>query len=89
MQDKRTRRPAKSPDHDALGLAVRKVRAGHGVSQEELGFRSQLHRNYIGSIERGEINPTFRILLNLSRGLEVRLSTLMWFYERNLRERGR
>jgi transcriptional regulator with XRE-family HTH domain len=39
------------------------------MSQEELGFASGLHRNYVGAIEPGEINPTFRILLKLERGL--------------------
>ena len=58
-----------SPDHARLGRAVRELRARRGLSQEELGFRAGLHRNYVGAIERGEINPTFRVLLKLERGL--------------------
>jgi len=34
------------------------------------GFEAKLHRNYVGAIERGEINPTLRIL-KLSKGLRV------------------
>jgi transcriptional regulator with XRE-family HTH domain len=49
----------------ALGRAVRELRARRGISQETLAHRSYLHRNYVGAIERGEINPTFRILLKL------------------------
>jgi transcriptional regulator with XRE-family HTH domain len=86
MQDKRTRPPAQSPDHDALGRAVRVVRTSLAVSQEELGYRSTLHRNYVGAIERGEINPTLRVLLKLSGGLNVRLSTLIRLYELKLAE---
>ena len=53
-----------------LGRAVRSLRAEQAMSQERLGLCSGLHRNYVGAIERGEINPTFRVLLQLSEGLE-------------------
>lgn len=66
-----------SAAHRALGRAVRVTRAQRGLSQEELGFRCGLHRNYIGAIERGEINPTFRVLLKLERGLATPLSELI------------
>jgi transcriptional regulator with XRE-family HTH domain len=75
-----------SPDHTALGAAVREVRARRGLSQEKLGFASGLHRNYIGAIERGEINATFRTLLSVTSGLILPLSTLIALYERNMRE---
>jgi len=52
-----------------LGRAVREIRARRCLSQEELGFRARLHRNYVGSVERGEMNPTFRTLLRLTIGL--------------------
>jgi len=56
------------------------------LSQEELGFVSGLHRNYVGAIERGEINATFRILLKLERGLGLPLAELVRLYERNVGE---
>lgn len=86
MRHQRTRRPAQSPDHDALGSAVRETRARRGLSQEELGFHARLHRNYVGAIERGEINPTFRTLLALTGGLDLALSALVQLYERNIAE---
>ncbi len=70
----------------ALGSAVREVRARRGLSQEQLGFAGGLHRNYVGGIERGEQNITFRILLKVARGLNVPLSELVGLYERNRRE---
>jgi transcriptional regulator with XRE-family HTH domain len=73
-----------SPDHEALGRAVRETRARRGMSQEELGARCDLHRNYVGAIERGEINPTFGSLLRITKGLEVALSGLVLLYERNM-----
>ncbi|HET6448683.1 MAG TPA: helix-turn-helix transcriptional regulator [Conexibacter sp.] len=36
-----------------------------------MGFRSKLHRNYVGAIERGEINPTLRVILKLCKGLQM------------------
>jgi len=79
MPDKRTSRASRalSSEHLVLGRVVRELRARHVLSQEELGFRARLHRNYVGAIERGEINPTFRTLMTLARGLDVHLSTLL------------
>jgi|SRR5215213_516340 len=72
-----------TPNLHALGAAVREMRARRGLSQEWLGFRAGLHRNYIGAIERGEINPTFRTLTYLMGGLMLPLSELIVIYERN------
>jgi transcriptional regulator with XRE-family HTH domain len=67
----------------ALGAAVRELRARRGLSQEALGARAGLHRNYVGALERGELNVTFRILLKVVGGLDVKLSELVALYERN------
>jgi transcriptional regulator with XRE-family HTH domain len=76
-------RQPRRPELLALGAAVRELRARRGWSQEHLGFRADLHRNYIGGIERGELNITFRVLLKLARGLRIPLSELIGIYERN------
>lgn len=86
MHHQRIPQPRHSANHDALGRAVLEARARRGLSQEELGFRAKLHRNYVGAVERGEVNPTFRTLLALMCGLDLPLSELMWLYERNIRE---
>ncbi len=52
--------PAQSIDHLILGRAVREIRARFVLSQERVGLTAGLHRNYVGAIERGEINPTFQ-----------------------------
>jgi transcriptional regulator with XRE-family HTH domain len=72
-----TRALVHSERHSAFGHVVRFTRARRGLSQEELGFRARLHRNYVGAIERGEINPTFRVLLKLATGLSTPLSQLI------------
>jgi transcriptional regulator with XRE-family HTH domain len=72
-----------SPEHHLFGRAVREARARRGLSQEQLAEAADMHRNYVGAIERGEINPTLRILLKLRRGLGLRLSELIGVFERN------
>jgi transcriptional regulator with XRE-family HTH domain len=73
----------RTPELLALGDAVREVRALREFSQEEVGFRSGLHRNYVGGIERGELNITFRLLIKLAAGLGLSLSDLIRIFERN------
>ena len=66
MQGQGTR---KGLEHRALGRAVRETRARRGLSQEALGEAAGLHRNYVGAVERGEVNPTFKTLLAVAGGL--------------------
>lgn len=73
-----------SPEHRALGRAVREARARRGLSQEELGWRSTLHRNYVGAIERGEINASFRTLLRLTDGLGLSMVALVVLWARQM-----
>lgn len=46
----------------ALGVALRKARMHHGLSQEELAGRVGLHRNTIGLVERGEFSVSVETL---------------------------
>jgi len=80
--------PKQSPEHVALGESVRAIRLRARLSQEALHARAGLHRNYIGAIERGEINPTYRVLLALAGGLDVRVSDLIRLTEERLRRNG-
>lgn len=63
--------------HSKLGHAVRVQRARLSVSQEEAGKRAGMHRNYVGAIERGEINPTYETLSRLANGLSMPLHLLI------------
>jgi DNA-binding XRE family transcriptional regulator len=74
---------ARGRKYRALGRAVRECRARRGLSQEELSFMAGLHRNYVGAIERGEINPTLRVIFKLARGLVMLPSELLQLAEQH------
>jgi len=59
-----------------LGSVLREARAERRVSQEELGLRTGVHRNYIGGIERGERNPSVTTIATLAAALDLKLSEL-------------
>ena len=62
----------KRPDSiQIVAAAVRRLRKAAGWSQEELGARANLHRTYIGAIERAEENLTLRTLDKLAVALRV------------------
>jgi transcriptional regulator with XRE-family HTH domain len=79
-------RRALGPEFVMLGRAIREMRARRALSQERLGRQSGLHRNYVGAIERGEINPTFRVMRKLSDGLDLPLSEIFALFERRSAE---
>jgi transcriptional regulator with XRE-family HTH domain len=60
-----------------FGKRVRKLRKARGLSQEELAEIAELHRNYIGGIERGERNVALLNILRLAQALGVSLSELL------------
>ena len=61
----------------AFGRAVRARRESLELSQEELGFRSELDRTYVSGIERGVRNPTLLIINRLASALGIRPSALL------------
>ena len=59
-----------------IGDNIRKYRNVKGWSQEDLALECDLHRTYIGSVERGERNITILNLLKIKETLEIRLENL-------------
>lgn len=53
----------------AVGRVLRAFRKGARLSQEDLGARAQVHRTYVGGVERGERNPSAETLSRLLRAL--------------------
>ena len=61
----------------AFGARLCKLREAAGMTQEALAHASVLHWTYIGQIERGERNLTYKNVLKLARGLGVEPAELM------------
>lgn len=60
-----------------FGLRIKEIRKNKGLSQEELAHKSNLHRTYIGMIERAEKNITLINIEKLSKALDTPLNKLM------------
>ena len=65
---------AKDPMLWRLGEYLRSVREEKGWSQEELAFKCELHRTYVGAIERAEYNVTILSLRRITDALGVSLA---------------
>ena len=66
--------------HEILNLFgenVRKYRRLLNISQEELAHRAELHRTYIGMIERAEKNITLVNIEKIANALEVKIEDLL------------
>lgn len=62
-----------------FGKKLRLLRMSKGLSQEELGLQSGIHRTYIGQIERAEKNVTIQNVYKLAKTLELDIRELFDF----------
>lgn len=59
-----------------FGGKIRNLRKEKGISQEELAFRSGLHRTYISDIERGSRNVSLKNIEKIAKALGVKSQIL-------------
>lgn len=59
-----------------FGDAVRLGRKRLGVSQEDFAELCDLHRTYIGQVERGEKNISFVNILRIAKAIGIKPSQL-------------
>jgi transcriptional regulator with XRE-family HTH domain len=59
-----------------LGETIRQHRKLLKLSQEDFAELSELHRTYIGQVERGEKNISFINILRIAKALKVKPSQL-------------
>ncbi len=73
----RRRRKPRSPDHAALGEAIRQLRTEAGLSQEQLAERASTDFTQVGGVERGQRNPSYSTLVRLALALETSVSAIV------------
>ena len=60
-----------------VGLNIRRKREAEGLSQEKLAALADLHRAYIGQIERSEKNIGLKNLEKIAKALKVNIKDLL------------
>jgi len=60
-----------------FGEKVREIRKEKGLSQEELAHKADLHRTYIGMIERAEKNITLINIEKIANALNIDIKELL------------
>ena len=59
-----------------LGMRMRYLREQKGMTLEDLSFESNVNKNYLLDLERGNRNPTVKILERIAIALGISLETL-------------
>jgi transcriptional regulator with XRE-family HTH domain len=70
------RKEPRSPEHAALGEALRTLRSESGLSQEQLAEGAGTDLTQVGGIERGVRNPSYTTLLRLAEALDTTVGKL-------------
>ena len=68
--------PRESDPQIGLASAIRTLRTGAKLSQEELGHKAGIHPTWISHLESGRINPTWGNVRRIAAGLQVPLPEL-------------
>ncbi len=59
-----------------FGQKVRELRNKQGLSQEDFAFECDLHRTYVGAIERGERNISIDNIAKIADALKIKIDQL-------------
>ena len=63
-----------NPTLKKLGDRIRTLRKDLKITQEQLADEAGIERSYMGTIERGERNPTFLKVNLITKALKLNLS---------------
>jgi transcriptional regulator with XRE-family HTH domain len=69
--------PKDLPVRRALGQEIRRLRQLKKIGQEGFADQAGIHRNHIGLLERGELDPRLSTLLAVANALEIGLDQLL------------
>jgi len=68
----------------AFGKVLRQLRQEAGLTQEELGFQSDLRRTYVSILELGQQQPSLTTILKLAKALNQTGGALVGMVETEL-----
>jgi transcriptional regulator with XRE-family HTH domain len=60
-----------------FGKRLRELRVARGVSQEKLAEMADMHRNYVGILERAKQSPSLDAICKLARALKIKPAELL------------
>ena len=60
-----------------FGKVLRRRREVSGLSQEALASRANLHRNYVGLLERGQRMPSLLVIQRLAKALGTSMAEVV------------
>jgi len=61
----------------AFGQVLRRLRKEAGLTQEQLALDAGVERNFVSLIERGNNQPTIRIVFKLADSLQIQPSKML------------
>jgi transcriptional regulator with XRE-family HTH domain len=64
-----------------LGSAIRKLRTDRELTIEALASKAGIHWTYLTGVERGQRNPTLRVIAAIADALGIKVSELMGLAE--------
>lgn len=69
--------PSKPYYRRLLGEKIRTYRKQAGLTQEKLAEKADLHHNFIGEVERGNMEASLTSMLKIAKALGVRVRDLV------------
>ena len=70
-------KPKKGDLLSAIGDTLRAERTEQGLTLKQVAEGAHVSVSYLAEIERGEKDPSSRVLENIARGLDVEISELL------------
>ena len=59
-----------------LGMRIRYLREQKKMTLEDLSFEAGVNKNYLSDLERGNRNPTVKVLQRIAYALDISLENL-------------
>ena len=69
--------PLKPLHRRKLGDKIRHYRKRAGLTQEQLAEKADLHHNFIGEVERGNMETSLTSLLKIAKALKIKVRDLV------------